>query len=135
MISGRRREAFEQKNSSAAELEIDAGEGTLQEERALIDSAAQTEQAGLDQLLSAAGRGLGARVVPALGADYKFAMALGFRLHFNLTEFSRLLGTGGLVPDGVLIADIVGDGATDGINFVESLGEECDSAGAFGENL
>ena len=40
-----------------------------------------------------------------------------------------------MVRDSVLVADIAGDSAADGIDFVESLGEESNPSGTLGQDF
>jgi hypothetical protein len=40
-----------------------------------------------------------------------------------------------MVADGVLIADIVRHRAADFVDLIQSLGKECDSAGALGDDF
>src|SRR4051812_32952460 len=79
--------------------------------------------------------GLRARVVSTLGANHEFAVAFGFGLDADLAEFSGLFGTGRLVPNSVLVPNIVRDGSADVVHFVESFREERDPTGALGNDL
>jgi hypothetical protein len=82
-----------------------------------------------------AGRGwLRSGVVAALGAHQEFA-ALDFGFDANVAEATAGPGIGGLVTDGVLILDIVGDLAADVIHFVESFWKKCEAAGALRNDL
>jgi len=78
---------------------------------------------------------LGARVVTGFGADHQLTVPFSAGFHANLAEASGLLGMGGLVSDGVLIADVVRDVAADLVDFVERLGKKSYAAGTLGNDL
>ena len=78
---------------------------------------------------------MGSSVVAALRADNELAMALGFGFYANLAETTSAFGSGRLITDSVLVTDVVGDGAADGIYFIQSLGKERDSSGSLAENF
>ncbi len=61
-------------------------------------------------------------IVSTLGADHEFAVAVRFRVHFHASIPSSTHGRAGLVPDGVLVANIMGNGTADGVHFVKCLG-------------
>src|SRR5215469_3448072 len=74
-------------------------------------------------------------VVTTLGADHHFPVPFGFGIYTDLAESAGAFGIGRFIPDGVLIANVVGDIFADLIHFIEGLGEECDAASAVGEDL
>jgi len=76
-----------------------------------------------------------AGIVAAAGSDDEAFIAAGAGIDVNGAISADALGSGGLVDDGVLIANIFGDGAADFVDFIYRLGQECDSASALGDGL
>src|SRR5579864_7153021 len=81
------------------------------------------------------GGSLGSRVVAALGADNHLAVTFGFGIDADLAETAGALGSGWLVADSILIADVGGNTAADGVDFVKCLREKRDAAGPVGDDL
>src|SRR5207248_5857816 len=86
-------------------------------------------------LLCAARSSLCASVVSTLGAYHQLTVPFGFCIYAHLAESACAFRSARLVTDGVLVADIVGDGAADRIHLIQRLGEESDAAGALAQDL
>jgi len=74
-------------------------------------------------------------VIAALGADGQLAVAFGFGFDHHLAKAAGAPGVGGFVADGVLVADVAGNGATDLVDFIERLGKEGNASGVLGDNF
>src|SRR5689334_21487822 len=74
-------------------------------------------------------------IVAALGAHGQPAVALGLGLHSNGAVPARGFGIGRLVPQCVLIADIVRHVSRDGIHFIQALGEKRKPSGLLRDEL
>src|ERR1700756_804187 len=62
-------------------------------------------------------------------------MSLGFGVNPDLPKPARTFGSSGLVPDCVLIADVVRNRAADRVHLVQRLWEKSDPSRALGENF
>src|ERR1700722_14506748 len=75
-----------------------------------------------------------AGVVATASAETEFAFALGLdEVNFHGAESAVGGGIGGIVAQGVLIANIAGDLHTDRVDVFEARGEESQPAGGFSE--
>src|SRR5580698_3371055 len=87
------------------------------------------EDASPNGLLLLCRQGLRPRIIPALGSDYEFRVALDLGLDADRPETAAGPGVRWLIADGVLIADIVGDLPADLTHLVERGGEKGKAAG------
>src|SRR5271157_2095042 len=88
-----------------------------------------------DSRLLRPGSGLGSGVITAFRADGEFAVAGRTGVHFHLPIAALVFRRRRFVSNGVLVANIVGHAAADGVNFVQRLGKESDPAGALRHEL
>src|ERR1700733_954890 len=75
------------------------------------------------------------RVIARLGANDQLVVSLGLGLHVNRTEAPLVNRLGGVIADGVLLADILRDLPGDGIHLVQVLGEKGNTASLIGQQL
>jgi len=81
------------------------------------------------------GDGADAGVVAAAGADGEFGEAFGLGFYVDLAVAAEGGRLGGVVGDGVLGADVVGDFFSDGVDFLDGFGEVGLATGLFGEGF
>src|ERR1700727_2923900 len=86
-------------------------------------------------LLRSGGWGLRPSIVSALGPHGHLAMSLNFIFHPDLPETSARSRIRRLIPNGVLIADVVRHLLADLIHFIQSLGKKRQSAGPLRNDL
>src|ERR1700686_2765705 len=80
-------------------------------------------------------RRLSSRIIAALRADGKLTVAIRPRVDFHLAISALTFRCRRFVSNRVLGANIMGHGAADGVNFVQCLREEGDSASSIRDDL
>src|SRR6202034_2412298 len=73
--------------------------------------------------------------IAGLGANDQLVVSLGLGLHVNRTEAALVDGLGGVIADGVLLADILRDLPGDGVHLVQVLGKEGNTASLIGKQF
>ena len=74
-------------------------------------------------------------VVTAAGSYHELAVAAGLGIDPDGAIATGGLGSGGLIADGVLVAYVAGDGAADGVDFLERARKKGNAAGALGHGF
>src|SRR5260370_39833147 len=81
------------------------------------------------------GSGFGSCVIPALRTHCEFTVVARTGVHFHLAIATLVFRRRRLISNRVLAANIVGHFTADGVNFVQRLGKESETASSLRHDL